>query len=208
MVYQQRQAHEKKFSVKNSVSIVKNFKNDKEQEKEKFLFVKCINIQGLTNLKMCEVQKLIENNTILCLTETQLKIEKIRIPENLNSYTSMRELNDKKGGGLMVLWSKGQDVKEKEIQGSEVKDIMYVMCESTDLCFYIIIVYFPCGMKEEDRKRRKDMKKEIDKFIEGKQNQPVMIIGDFNGHVGFLGNQDLDEDEGLCIYWNGWRNTI
>ena len=42
------------------------------------------------------------------------------------------------------------------------------------------------------------MEKEVENIIEEKQKYPVMILGDFNGHVGFLGKQKLDE---------GWKHS-
>lgn len=53
----------------------------------KCLTVKLINIQGLTNVKLMEVEKLIEKNSdIVCITETQLKIDKIKLNDNIIKY--------------------------------------------------------------------------------------------------------------------------
>jgi len=39
-----------------------------------------------------------EEYNIVCLTETQQKIDKIRVNEKLDSFKRMREEEDKKGG--------------------------------------------------------------------------------------------------------------
>ena len=42
----------------------------------KKLQIKLLNIQGLTKVKAIELENLFGNNDILCLTETQQKLEK------------------------------------------------------------------------------------------------------------------------------------
>ena len=141
---------------------------------------------------MGELERLIDDNTIMCLTETQLKIDRIKNTGNLMYVDSMREMQDKKGGGLRILWRKEKEVDVEEIE-TKIRDILCVKCRVSRLCFYMVLVYFPCDNKEEDKKRRREMEKEVENIIEEKQNYPVMILGDFNGHVGFLGKQKLDE---------------
>ena len=101
--------------------------------------VKYVNIQGLTNIKMCEIEKLIDNNTIMCLTETQLKINKIKVSESLRQAASMRDLKDKKGGGIVVFWRKDSEIEIEEIQ-TKIKDMLYVKCKIRNKHFYMVIV--------------------------------------------------------------------
>ena len=45
------------------------------------------------------------------------------------------------------------------------------------------------------------MREEVEAIIEAKQEEELMIIGDFNGHVGFLGEQKLDEGGKMIVEW-------
>ena len=72
--------------------------------------IKLLNIQGLAQYKINEIENIITDNTLLCLTETQQTLDKTKWNQSLNSYTSMRSKTEKKGGGLMLLH---KDKKEK-----------------------------------------------------------------------------------------------
>ena len=74
--------------------------------------IKLLNIQGLTKVKAVELVHLFENNDILCLTETQQKIEKISFSRSIKYITYMRDAKEKKGGGLMILYKKKLPDKE------------------------------------------------------------------------------------------------
>ena len=162
--------------------------------KSQQLNVKCINIQGLTNVKITELENIINKDTLLCLTETQLKIDKVKISEGLKYVENMRESQDKKGGGLMMLWRNEVELCVEKID-TKLRDILYAKCSATNLNFHIALVYFPCGNKEEDNLLRKGMQKELEEILEEQQHNPLLILGDFNGHVGFLGQQRIDEGE-------------
>ena len=47
-------------------------------------------------MKAVELEHLFENNDILCLTETQQKIEKISFNKSIKYITSMRDVKEKK----------------------------------------------------------------------------------------------------------------
>lgn len=91
-----------------------------------------------------------------------------------------------------MLWRKGNEINVEKID-TKIRDILYAKCSATNLSFYIVLVYFPCGDKGEDKLLRKGMQKELEVILEEKQNHPLLLLGDFNGHVGFLGKQKLDE---------------
>ena len=65
-----------------------------------------VNAQGLTNLKLIELQELVDNKTILCLTEIQQKVDKLNSNVDLDKFLSMRKLGSKKGGEIMILKKK------------------------------------------------------------------------------------------------------
>ena len=61
---------------------------------------------------------------------------------------------------------------------------------------HIVLVYFSVVSKQEDNTRNERLKKEVEDIIaKAKQEQEVVIIlGDFNGHIGLLGKQREDEN--------------
>ena len=53
---------------------------------------------------MAELEKIINSDKdIICLTETHQKIDKIELDDSLSKISAMRDLGDKKGGGLMIV---------------------------------------------------------------------------------------------------------
>ena len=95
-------------------------KNNKTNEINLYL----LNIQELTSEKMFELEDLMkEEKCLVILTETQKKIQNIKINEGIVALDSMRDFKDKKGGGLMLLHWKDENIQlEKRDLGN--KDIM------------------------------------------------------------------------------------
>ena len=95
-------------------NIEKEIEREKQRENKNLsneIYIKCINIQGLTKQKYLEIEKEIDNKTIMCLVETQEKFEKIIERDNLEKHVSRRKMEDKKGGGIMILKKKDNNIK-------------------------------------------------------------------------------------------------
>lgn len=60
------------------------------------------------------------------------------------------------------------------------------------------------------RKARKaiNIQEEIELIVEGRQGKPLIIIGDFNGHVGFLGEHKLHEGGRIILSFMENHNVI
>ena len=71
---------------------------------------KLLKIQGLTKAKAIEIEQLLDKNVILCLTETQQKVDSVNFSKGIQYETSMRRYDDKKGGGLMILYRESNDI--------------------------------------------------------------------------------------------------
>ena len=41
----------------------------------------------------------------------------------------------------------------------------------------------------------------MENILKDKEEKPVLLLGDFNGHVGFLGDQKLDVNGKLILEW-------
>ena len=76
--------------------------------------------------------------------------------------TSMRGFNDRKGGGLMIFHLKNNNIASRIGYCTEVM--------------------------EQNSKLRKEIENHA-KVAENKECN-LMVLGDFNGHLGYLGNQE------------------
>ena len=75
----------------------------KEAQKNKKLFdskdtirINLLNIQGLSQVKAVELEEMMKTNELLCLTETQQKIEKTKLKKSTKYLTTMRTQEEKK----------------------------------------------------------------------------------------------------------------
>ena len=71
----------------------------RREEKKEGYKIKIINIQGLTNEKYMDLQEELKEKTILCITETQKKVDNIKRGEKIRAYSSMRQKEGKKRMG-------------------------------------------------------------------------------------------------------------
>ena len=154
-------------------------------------------MQCLTQPKIIEIEDLLDQNTVFFLTETHKRDNSIRFNNNSNFLHKTRNIIDKKGGGLMIVWNKDSKFEFVELPNDN-KDILITKNKINNYIFYSIIVYFSAS----EHKINIELKKEIDKISKelGKiDNIDIMILGDFNGHVGFLGKQDKNNNVELIL---------
>ncbi|MEL6646065.1 MAG: endonuclease/exonuclease/phosphatase family protein, partial [Pseudomonadota bacterium] len=172
----------------------RNNNNDKRKIKEK-VEIKAINIQGMSNMKLTEVEDMLnnENTNIICLTETQLKVDRINVSRGVKKIDSMREEKDKKGGGLMILYKETDDVK-LEKRESNSKDILEVFGKIKSTVLRVIIIYMDCGNNQEAKVRNRRIAEELENKLESRREEPTIIVGDFNAHLGYLGYQEENEN--------------
>ena len=150
-----------------------------------------LNIRSINAIKLHELirnTESLEQNTykIICLTETHERFAKVDIPQGYRCVTRRRNENDKKGGGLMMLYD---DCISAVTCETVSKDLLYVDIEFEKQNFKIILAY----MDVADNSRNELIKSELKNIItEVEESNRMMVLGDFNGHVGFLGRQELD----------------
>ena len=136
----------------------------------------------------------------MCLTETQQKFEKVQFNKNIKKLETMRKLSDKKGGGITVLYP-NNDLIDLEIVNSRNCDLLDLKGKLTKgkVDLRIIVVYFSVQNNQKDKENNLDMKKEIEKKIEEASEQAVIVIGDFNGHIGILGPQKVNNNGQIVL---------
>ena len=151
--------------------------------------LKLINIQGLSKHKVIEVENLVNQQTILCLTETQQRVDITNWNNDYTTYVSMRGKEDKKGGGLMMLHRNDEIFDLHQETAGSNKDILIVRGKLKGRCVTIILVYLSVVKGEEERKCNLQIKNEIKKKIRNLEDDILILLGDFNGHLGFIGDQ-------------------
>lgn len=71
-----------------------------------------------------------------------------------------------------------------------------------DISLRIILVYMTTGNKASDLERNRRIKYEIENKIENHDPEwGLMVLGDFNGHLGFLGYQEEDTNGRMVLDW-------
>ena len=127
------------------------------------------------------------------MTETQENFSKLDFSDHLASISSYRETNNVKGGGLKILYKKVHMTIEK--LPTKDRNILHAELKLGTMQMYIILVYLSCT----DFQRNVKIKKEIIDIASKAQNKHTIILGDFNGHVGFLGPQTLNKNGDLVL---------
>ena len=174
-----------------------------EGGREKSVIFKVINIQGLTKVKAKEVEELIvDNSLVVCLTETQKKLQDVNFEDNLIILDNMREEQDRKGGGLMLIFRRNKGIELQKID-TKNRDILHVKGKIEGWDVRVILVYFSVN----DENRNMKMRKEIEEIMEG-NSDPLIIAGDFNGHTGFKGEQKVDKNGEVILNWLGKYGLI
>lgn len=171
--------------------------------------IRYINVAGLNKEKINEIeQNLIEEeNTIWLLTETHMKYDNLEINSNLENKVKMRDLKEKKGGGLMIIYKKKDFQMVSEIKGDN-PDFMVIKIEKGNFIFKIILLYFSViNKRPDDENRNSAIKKGIEKEIE-REEIPLLIIGDFNGHLQNLGYQREDKNGKIVREWAAKYNLV
>ena len=157
--------------------------------------VSLLNVQGLTNEKYTEIQERIGEKTLMFLTETQKKVNDIRVGEGYTCINKMRNTNQMKGGGLMALFRESEDFhfEEQETINSEY---LHIRGRIGAVKAAIILAYLRTGTGEEVRQWNQKIALEIQKILETAEAQEefLLIAGDFNAHLGYIGYQEENEN--------------
>ena len=65
----------------------------------------------------------------------------------------------------------------------------------------IILVYFDVDKSKDGEKVNAKIRKDIEKRIEVKDDEGLIILGDFNGHIRGLGPQETDFNGKMVLEW-------
>ena len=104
------------FQLGHSTNKCKNLKEklDKGGRDQVSVKIRLLNVQGFSDTKYIELKDRFlggdKEYNIICLTETHQKTEKVKIGDGLFNHLMMREINDKKGGGLQIMGIQNEQV--------------------------------------------------------------------------------------------------
>jgi len=165
------------------------------KEKEQRYEIKFINVQGLTNEKYTEIYREIDEMTIMCLIETQKKVDNIRVGHHLKVINSMREMEDRRGGGIMTIYEENRDKWFDKID-SKHRDCMVLKGRLGREKVNLTIVYLRTGNDRAVVEQNREVLMHVMRGVEEAEyrGEVYIMIGDFNGHLGYLGYQEENEN--------------
>ena len=76
-------------------------------------------------MKAKEIEELLIGNSIVCLTETQKRLRDMNFEDRIIIVDSMREEQNMKGGGLMLIYGSNKGV-ELQKTNTKSKDLLHV----------------------------------------------------------------------------------
>ena len=110
---------------------------------------------------------------------------------------SMRDMRDRKGGGLLCAYRR--DEKEMQQKGTRSKDILHMEGKIGDLRVVMVVVYLRTGNEGEVGQYNELILGELGEIVEEAERvkRNLILLGDFNGHLGFLGHQNENRNAKL-----------
>lgn len=174
-----------------------------EQKDVKNLVINLVNVHGLTKPKILELEQLLARECdFMCLTETQQIYDRYELSKGIGKIESMREKKDKKGGALLLMYKIENLFGVNKVQTSH-SDVLHVAIQVAREVLHIVLVYFSVVSNQEHKVRNETIKKEVEKIIAKvkEEHEAIMILGDFNEHIGSLGKQREDENGRTVLEW-------
>ena len=138
----------------------------------------------------------------MCLVETQEKYNKITERENLEKIVSRRKIEDKKGGGIMLLKRKNNGIKLDKLKEIH-PDILTVKCQIGNMNFILITTYIKCNPKEN-----KDIYDAINRILKKHENEPIFMIGDMNAHTNITIKDKVNQNGKKLLEWVDKYNLV
>ena len=155
------------------------------------------------------MEQLLDKNSLICLTETQNKYLSVNFEENTNCKYSFRNMNDKKGGGIMLIYKNNGNLVVNTEVPSDSKDVLCMIYNFNKFSFTIITVYLDTKDIERNQKITTEINLAIEMMINDiKSNIPLLLIGDFNAHIGIVGKQGINTNGHLVLDMMERHNLI
>ena len=159
---------------------------------------------------MIEISRLLwegklENEVrIIGLVETHEKHRRVEWGDHIGVVSEMRYEKDKRGGGLSFITGDREALEmEKQICGEGNSDILRCSVEIGRYKFILVMVYVDTREIGRNERIYAQLNREMESIPEG---EDVLVMGDFNGHVGFLGEQERNRNgEMMLRFMEKWN---
>ena len=123
-----------------------------------------------------------------------------RNKRNANKENVNDESKTKRGGGLEIILQKGKQFIFEKRENTN-KDFMEIEGTCLGIKMKIILVYFDVDKTKEGEKINAKLRKDIEKRMEVKDDEGLIILGDFNGHIRGLGPHETDFNGKMILEW-------
>ena len=144
---------------------------------------------------------------ILCLTETKNTYDKVKLGEGLISFSTRRNENDRKGGGIQVIMPKIKQLKFKKIKNDNT-ELLELEGTIFGMGLKMVVVYFDVRKNQEGNRKNKKIRKDVEKIIEKNEKEGLIILGDFNGHLKMIDGRDDDQNGLMLMDWIEKLNLV
>ena len=135
-------------------------------------------------------------------TQQQLKYKRrlVTFGDHIEMVNQMRSDEEKKGGGLMIIARKGSNLSKIETINSNI-----LHCKYNKSNLIILLVY--CGPNNYIKNTNiyEELKNIISSYDE---ESKIIVLGDMNAHVGFLGPQPINKEGERFIEFLSNNNLI
>ena len=173
------------------------------------LGVDLVNVQGLTDIKAYEMGRILKQGNVgrkfgvVGLVETHEKYRRVEWPDGVDVVWEMREMDDKRGGGLMLLGIGGEGGVQMEKLVSGSRDVLAVRLEMGGFVCVVVVVY----LDTRDLGRNADIYAAMNVIMARIPDRMArLVMGDFNGHVDFLGDHDTNRNgEMILDFMEKWN---
>ena len=122
------------------------------------IYIRLLNIQGMSAAKKYEIQNTFTEKKgsleILAMVETHIKDDRYLWDQNWKEYEQRRDVNDKKGGGLLVLHKVNDHIK-LEKQKEENKDILIVRGRIGQHKLKLVLIYMATRSSNDSKERNR-----------------------------------------------------
>ena len=158
--------------------------------------IRLLNVQGFDEIKYQDLEMRYLTDEVflgkkkyklLCLTETQLRVEKVKCNDNVFRHSVMRGFGGKRGGGLSVLGRSDSRVRLDLIPQIQGRDLLVMDGVLFGLEIRIILVYCDCSRAKNgpDFDSNRALEWQVTQLISTNNKRGLILLGDFNATLEF-----------------------
>ena len=94
----------------------------------------------------------------------------------------------------MLLYNKSENSNIEKLESGH-SDALHAKCLIKDCSFHLIAVYFDT----KEIPRNEAIIENLTYILDKVRDKPIILLGDFNGHLGFIGDQALNRNGSMVL---------